>query len=233
MNCLEFRRTLYGNPDERSEAFARHRANCPECRAAAERIRRIDLTLSQALDVPVPDGLASRVLLKHRHMKGTVWRRGVPIPWAAAAVLSIGVAGWFGYEYGQIRNPALPEAVLAVVQRDLTPLTRLHSMQAPAVRAALAQVGASLTGDLPPVFHARKCNIRGNDGVHLVLDGASGRVTVFLLPAEMTRGRMLVEDEAFHGLIAPGQRGSIVVLGEPGEQLEQTLRRIDSSVSWL
>ena len=63
MECLEFRRRLGAEPHSRDPQVLAHRETCASCAAAWEKAQRFDRDLQGALDVPVPEGLAERVLL--------------------------------------------------------------------------------------------------------------------------------------------------------------------------
>jgi len=230
MDCLEFRRALYHAPEEPSEDFLAHRAGCAECAAEASRVQVLEAELRRVMEVPVPDGLAARIVFQHT--RGARRQVSLRLAWTAGILLTAGTAGLLGYLYGLDREPALPDAVLAVVTRDLTPLTRTATVAPPLVGTTLAGIGARLQGELSPIFHAKKCNIRGEDGVHLVLQGERGRVTVFLLPNEPTNNRLTIDSGRFNGLIVPADRGSVVVLGEPGEPLDRALERVHAHIAW-
>ncbi|MGH8172776.1 MAG: DUF3379 family protein, partial [Rhodanobacteraceae bacterium] len=63
MDCLEFRRLLGSDPRVASAAARAHLETCPRCRDAYARAHAFEGRLSQALSVPVPEGLADRILL--------------------------------------------------------------------------------------------------------------------------------------------------------------------------
>ncbi|PIW71165.1 MAG: DUF3379 domain-containing protein, partial [Hydrogenophilales bacterium CG12_big_fil_rev_8_21_14_0_65_61_21] len=66
MNCLEFRRLALANPLHPGAAALEHEAACPDCARFYLDLRRQEEEMYQALAIPVPEGLADRILLKTR-----------------------------------------------------------------------------------------------------------------------------------------------------------------------
>jgi hypothetical protein len=98
---------------------------------------------------------------------------------------------------------------------------------------ALFQIyGARLTEDLGQVNFAARCLMRNKLGIHLVLPGAVGPVTVFFMPAETPSTRLQVADKRFTGLVQPTSWGSVAVIGEVGEALDGVARRVLDAVVW-
>ncbi|MBS01740.1 MAG: hypothetical protein CMQ24_03425 [Gammaproteobacteria bacterium] len=66
MNCLDFRREALADPRlARTEpALAEHAAACDACRRFAGELAALDAEIERALDVPVPEGLAARIMLR-------------------------------------------------------------------------------------------------------------------------------------------------------------------------
>ena len=94
MNCLAFRRAKLADPNRLSAAARAHEQGCPGCLVFARRIDANEKRIVRALTVPVPEGLADRVIL------GATGRRpSSPYRlWALAAtvVLSTGIGlAWF------------------------------------------------------------------------------------------------------------------------------------------
>lgn len=67
MNCLELRRQLLAAPRELGAEAQEHRRSCAACAAFAEEQQMLEEKLHAELRVPVPEGLADRVLL---HIQG-------------------------------------------------------------------------------------------------------------------------------------------------------------------
>ncbi|MDQ2694563.1 MAG: DUF3379 domain-containing protein [Pseudomonadota bacterium] len=77
--------------------------------------------------------------------------------------------------------------------------------------------------------YAGVCHVRNRDGAHRVLAGRRGPVMVLILPHEPASGRQAVQSPQFFGVIVPARQGSIAVLGEAGEALQETADRVASA----
>lgn len=71
-----------------------------------------------------------------------------------------------------------------------------------------------------------------NGGVHLVFDGGKGPVIVLLLPREFISKPIAVRSEKVQGVILPTRNGSMALVGQNGEQLQQIAQKIRQAVSW-
>jgi hypothetical protein len=82
------------------------------------------------------------------------------------------------------------------------------------------------------VNFAAECLMRNRTGVHLVMPGQMGPITVFFMPGEMAESIMPVSSTRFSGKILPTAWGSIAVVGENGEPLDGLGERLAAAVHW-
>ena len=123
------------------------------------------------------------------------------------------------HEPAAIRTPFM-EPGLAVPEEELTTVLR--------------EAGANLGPMRPMVRYAKLCPFRGDVVAHFVVQGASGPVTVLLLPDEDVEQPLRVDEDGFIGTIVPLPiGGSIAVVGNQGEDaLEQIQREVAAAVRW-
>lgn len=236
MDCLTFRRQLLEDPTRHDGALSTHEAGCTACAGFARGLRADEARLRAALDVEPPAGLADRIQLTislgdtpARPIAGRRW-----LAVAASGVLAVSAAalGWvhFNKPYEDL---SLERSVLHHVKDEVA---HLHAA-GPAATGDLQQVFASFGASVDPnaigqVNFAGICAMRSNNGVHLVLRGEQGPVTVFFMPGEQATEVLQLQSERFAGLIEPTQWGSIAVVGEQGEKLMPVLNRVRHAVSW-
>jgi hypothetical protein len=82
------------------------------------------------------------------------------------------------------------------------------------------------------ITYARTCVIDGHRVPHLVIQGEHGPVTVLLLADEMIDAPITIEGVGIRGVILPVGSGSIAVIGERDEALEQIEKRVIDSMQW-
>ncbi|MEA3274619.1 MAG: DUF3379 family protein [Pseudomonadota bacterium] len=78
--------------------------------------------------------------------------------------------------------------------------------------------------------YAARCNIRRQEGVHLVLPGDKGAVTLLFMPNEHLPDSRSVSSAHLDGVIVPTSYGSLAVVGEKSESVSPILKRIQAAV---
>jgi len=91
---------------------------------------------------------------------------------------------------------------------------------------------AVLNGNAGLITYARTCVIDGHLVPHLVIQGKKGAITIILMPEEKVANAMPVEGKTVQGVILPVGDGSIAIIGERGERLDDVQQKILKSVTW-
>ncbi len=238
MNCQEFRRKLLIEPGSRSKEFDDHAASCRECAEQARQALRFEEKLHAALNVPSPTALGNRIIAA-RSDAAEPGRARFDSRWlalAAGLLLAVGLAGWMGYKWEQ--NFGISSGLgTAVVNHINAELDHLHAdadanVGRPTLVLLLSQFGARLEGEIGRVSYASRCPIRRHFGVHMVLPGQEGPVTVLIMPGENLLHRREVRSSRFSGVIVPTAYGSMAVVGEKLEPVEQVVERMQQSIIW-
>lgn len=213
MNCLEFRRHLATEPRSNGVAFLAHREACARCADAHAQALAFDDTIQRVLAVPVPAGLADRVLLRQttaalstrRHERRfTLWRM------AAVLALGVGVASlWVVSTPAQ----ALPDLAVGHLSHEPYALSARATVEPAQIRALFAARGVELAADPGPVNYLNLCHL-GRDGtVHMVVQEAGGPVTIYYVIGRADPGRAVWERNGIKGRSIPAGSGTLVLLG--------------------
>ncbi len=228
MNCLEARRRLATEPGVRDEALGDHLAACEACTAEAARSARLERVLREAVAVPVPEGLASRVLLRQEFAERPAKRWPRPLALAATiACVALAVA-----LLRASREAPIDAEVMALVAEAGYALAARGPVSEEEVAAALLPVGLGLEGEIGDVTFASRCLVRGRLAGHLVLRGDTAPVTVFLIPHAMVEERADVRSATLAGFVLREGQGTIAIVGAPGEQLAGIEARVRAAVRW-
>ena len=134
-----------------------------------------------------PEGMADRIMMATRLDREQSSRRRWWYGIAAAVLVSVGASMATLFTTSAERRGVVLAA--SVIDHILAEEHHLHEdtrVPASSLRYVFSRFGASLTEDIGPVFFAAECPMREKTGVHLVLRGESGPVTVFFMPGEMT-----------------------------------------------
>ena len=72
----------------------------------------------------------------------------------------------------------------------------------------------------------------GVQGVHMVMDGNVGAVTVMVIPNTPVEEELEISDERFEGLISPTPGGNLVVVGEKAEAIRNYSTLLAANINW-
>lgn len=213
MNCIDLRRDALVQPLRLAPEAQAHVDACPACRAFIERQRELDAELFETLRVPVPDGLADRILVAHG-----IRRRRAPIAWAIAATLMV-AAGLAVLAPPTFSGRALAGEAIAHVNHEPQAFRIVHRHPAALLPSELATQGVHLARALGEVTYATLCPTSAGYAHHFVVATAAGPITLLLLPADATsRRRTLVESDGMAAIVLPAARGSVAIVAKSREQ---------------
>ena len=234
MNCLEFRRQLLQDPHQTAPELLEHEANCHDCERYSRKIRAQEAALRSLLnEVSPPPGLADRIRLGVRLERRASTGRRVWFAAAASVLLAVAVSmsSLFTQHYER-EHMALAQNVIYHIEDEARHLRDPGPASPQRVHAVLARFGAELDGSIGRITFAAECVMRHRTGIHLILAGRQGPVTVFFMPGEQTARMIPVDSDRFHGEIVPTRWGSLAVIGEQGEPIEPIVTRVSRAVRW-
>jgi len=207
MNCIDFRRLVLVDPRGLSEDARGHAAECAACRETLEKQREADDRLFDAMQVPVPDGLADRILVAHG--KPPARRR---FAWAIAATLFLTAGvGLLGRRYLSA-DPLGAEAIEHVAHEPQS-FSTVQVVANDFLPAALAEQGFKATLALGKVSYERICPMDGRTARHVVVRTADGPVTLFLMPGDPSRRqRTVTETGGMAAVTVAAAKGSVAIV---------------------
>ncbi|HVA55449.1 MAG TPA: DUF3379 family protein [Gammaproteobacteria bacterium] len=232
VNCLEVRRILGAEPQRRDLALLEHCKVCAACAAFMKEMLGLDVRLSRALAVDVPEGLEARIVFRTTFR--SAHRRTYPWLAAAAAVVlavGLGIGAW----RMSVRESYMPLAEVVVqhiMQKSQALLASTTPVNDADVSAVLERVGAKLQGNMGPITYANTFYMHGQLGAHLVMMTPHGAVTLLLLPHIHVDKRMQMDMQGFHCMIDPIGIGSIVIVASASMPMDGMEQHIMSMVQW-
>jgi len=246
MNCEDYKQIIGADPDAKPEGAAEHIAACVDCRqftaemvalnARMAKALKINVPPRPALDLPPIDGSPDNE--RHSNVVGLHARKpqSISTPTWLAIAASFAVAAFIGLQFfaGNVDDGLnLADEVLAHVDHEPQALvvTNVAVSEDSLSRVVNPTVG-TLSAGLGLVSYARTCIINGKPVPHLVIQGENGPVTVLLMPEEMIDGPLQVDGESVNGVILPVGNGSIAIIGEDSENLEEVQQQVLDSVEF-
>jgi len=233
MDELEFRRRLYAEPNENDpliEAYAKEDA---ERSKFLNDIKQLDKDITDALNIPVPENLADKLILNqalesHRVEKK---KRRVHIAIAASVAFCCSILINFAMQQAPLD---LGQHALAHVHHELNSLeptdTRYQLAQ---VNTQLASFGGSVSNLPGEVSYSTFCDFEGQKSLHLVFQTEQGPVTLFIVPSDnQYNAQSQFKNERFNGQIYQTQKASFIMLGENDQDLEKYQKQVADNIIW-
>lgn len=214
MNCLEFRRRLGSEPMSTEPEFVAHRESCPHCAAASDRAFEFETRLSRAVKVPVPNGLAERILLAQTtdaRQQQRRNRRGFTALLAAAAcvVITVALVARDGEEGGM---PMVDQVVEHVLHHEPLAIASVGSVASAAVSAAFASRGVAVDTVPDGISYVHECPVGPFRTVHMVMPSAQGAVSVVYVADVDARERRNSQRSDMRVREVPLGRGALVMV---------------------
>jgi hypothetical protein len=238
MNCEDYQEALAADPSASVDGGAEHVAACESCAAFRASMQALDAKIAKALAIDVPelvlpelsdlDDSVVDIQVKRKQTFTTPTWIGI----AATVVLAAFVgARMLDHEMGS--GLPLSEEVLAHVDHEpgalkVTDVAVSDEQFSSVVNPSVGTVDR----DVGLVTYARSCIINGRTIPHLVIQGEKGPITLLLMPEERISSAVTLDGKGVSGVIIPMGNGSVAIIGERDEPLEEIKQRIVDSVKW-
>lgn len=234
MNCEEYRQAIAADPS--FDGGAGHLSECATCQAYREEMLSLDQRIAGALEIDVPELVTPElpdidtntvVALHSRRWPSAPTWLAMAATVAIAAVLGVRMFG-IGVEYDSLADEVLAHLDHEPGALRVTDVAVSDERLRSVVPASVADFdrGAGL------ISYAQSCIINGHTVPHLVIQGAKGPVTVLLMPEEDVGKAITLQGENVNGVILPVGNGSIAIIGDAGERIEEIQERVARSVTW-
>jgi hypothetical protein len=132
----------------------------------------------------------------------------------------------------QVEQRRLSEEFVALVTGAPYALTASELMSGPEISERLGPAGLDLAGDIGDVTFAGPCIVRGKISGHIVVQGETAPVTVFLIKDQLVASRATIRSDHYSGVVIPQGTGTIAIVSAPGESIDQVEAQVRSAVRW-
>lgn len=250
MDELEFRRQALANPYESNPAFLAALQESPARRKWVEELKAGEQELVQALKVPLPEGLAERILLRQALDRSdeeaaarVVPLRAQPAParvWRQVAVAA-SVAFLLGFSTRWLpldsEHPDLSSVALAHVYGEQSFTHGVDErVSLETINAKMEKYGARLTSmaGLGHITYVNHCSFYQGPALHMEIQGSKGPITLFLVPRHVPLkiGRDDFSDGRLQGEIMELKGANMVLIGPMGEPLKPLADQLQKEMHW-
>jgi hypothetical protein len=233
MTHAQYRIAILADPHNADAEQRAHREACAECRAFTEQLLKFESRLEQAVRVDIAPRAEVLPFERKRANVAPAARRWLGL--AASVVLGAALVGgvWL-----TVPQSSLAAAVVAHMAGEPEAWQRTD-VAVPQLELAevLKDSKLRLKPDAGIVSYASSCTFRGHKVPHLVVQTASGPVTVMVLVHEAPRRPTQFASEGYRGTIVPVPgHGSIAVLMRDSridaDEIQRIAARVDDSIVW-
>ena len=214
--CAHARIAIGGEPHALPPEVTAHLTSCAACRQFLAETLALDGRLRAALELPL-----------------SKFRKAAPVParrFALAASVALAILA--GGSLWLFRpQAALADEVVDHIRHESGSWSAREVLSASELADVLRQAGVTFDSSMPVVY-AMACPFHGLLVPHLVVQTASGPMTVMLLAHEKVSGRQEFSEGGFEGVLLPAGEGSVAVLMQNGKVPESAATQVLSGVRW-
>ncbi len=235
MDDLEFRRRIMSDPKYRDGELTAAIKESEANSKFADEILDLDNQIAKAMSVDVPVDLADRILF---NQSSSAKDDNVVRPNFAkrAMAMAASVAFVVGLLVGQINwgNIVVPHAQATIADTaikhvlDEKPFVDKldEQVQSSQINAKMVPFAYKLSERFPyHVYYLNHCGFGESNALHMVFQGESGKVTLFLAGVTSTKTEDFVKDD-MSGVIEPIGNTSMILVGDKGENVAKIAEQI-------
>lgn len=221
MNCLEFRRAALANPHHPGHEALAHEAECASCARYYRELRQQEELLYEEMNIPVPEGLADRVLLRSR----SGWRdwlapRFAVSALAASLILAVALGTGWKLRSGELEPAMLAAGIAEHVEEEYKALAAKQVVPEATLISAVRRGGGELMQAPGPATYADHCPLPGGGkGEHLVFDTPHGKLTLILMPGKRIAYPVRVEKDGLTVSLMAAGKGSLALVSTRRERI--------------
>lgn len=233
MNCLAARRLVSSDisqcSSENNNEVLQHIAACPSCKSFFEKQLKFNAVVKKAVEVDVPEGLASRILVEHQlNQKKEASKK--KYSWSAIAASIVMVFAVATVTTLQ-SPPAIAGAILEHVHDEMWVLDDKMHVTLESLNQLLKPHGVKADESIGYATHAGDCIIQGKRGVHIVFAGKNAPVTMIVFPELLDRSKPVkVSDDVFTAVLMNTKKGTLALISEDEVSLQKFEQRLKTSL---
>jgi hypothetical protein len=227
MNCLEFRRLKLAEPKHTGEEARAHASECPACLGFARGVDESEAALERSLAVPVPEGLADRILLRRAgHRRAGRWA------YALAASLLLAVTAGVFVATRESDAEALARLAIEHVLEEPQSLNTLYNADAERLAAIVREFGGNMREPIGRVRYIKRCPVEQGSGWHIVFEAPQGLATMILVDDRPVRNVATARLDRFSARVEPVRKGYYALVTDSPESTAAVAGLLRQRIDW-
>ncbi|TYK64299.1 DUF3379 family protein [Colwellia echini] len=235
MDDLQFRRAIYSDPNNQDADIIAAQQQDPSKKKFAKDICQLDDKIKQALQVPVPDDLYNKLILRQTLASHQVQKRKKRLHLAIAA--SVAIIGGLLINALQFSSSytSLADYALAHVNHEQGLLKNNdgEAIDLSVLNNKMTSFDGAFSRSLGKLLFVDYCRFDGMKSLHLVFQGKTSPVTIFVVPKNNQLSfNSTFHDKQFFGGALAFNKNNIIVVADKNESLSQWQQNINDTVTW-
>lgn len=231
MDDLTFRKTVYADPFTMDPAVIEAASKDSKKKAFWDEIKAMEVQLQTAMNIPVPENLAERLILRQtlsQHKSDSQKR-----PWYIALAASVVFASVLSFGMLNSGNSKLTDDVFAHMSHMDVELNKSAQVDINTVNDKLASFNGQVNGDLGEVVSANYCYLDKIKSLHVILRGENGLTSLFVVPNSITDtiGKSF-SNATYQGASFLLESAKVIVIGENRSDVERLEQRAKQAMSF-
>jgi len=235
MDDLQFRRSIYAAPSSQDKDIIAAQNADPAKKQLAQELCQFDEKLKQAMKIPVPDDLCNKLLLRQTLASHQQEKRKTRIHLALAASVAIVAGVVVNYLQFSSSYTNLGDYALAHVYHEQTYFSNDDNTRVSltSLNNKMTTFKGSFSESMGELISADYCRFDGMKSLHLVFQGLTDTVTIFVVPKkEHLAFTNKFSDEKLQGESLSFKHANILVVADKNESLSQWQRTINNNITW-
>jgi len=239
MDDLQFRRSVYADPHNNDDTFSDEMMSAinsdPQRQQFSKDIKQLDDKIAQALNVDVPESLVNKLILRQTLASHQQQKRKSRIHLAMAASVALVIGLTVNFMQFSSAYDSLGDYALAHVYHEDNYFN--NNDEAKVSLASLNQKMASFNGSfsssLGKLISADYCRFDSMKSLHLVFQGKTDIVTVFVVPHnDSLTFESNFNDDKLIGRSQTFSKANVIVVADQNESLQQWQNAITDNIQW-
>ncbi|MBA6292599.1 DUF3379 domain-containing protein [Colwellia sp. MB3u-70] len=235
MDDLKFRRSLLAEPNNRDDAINAAIKSDSAKQKFSQELDTLENKIAQAMHIPVPEDLAHKLILRQTFASHQQQKRKtrIRLSMAASVALVMGLTLNFMMFSSTYKN--LGDYAIAHVNYEASHFS--NNDQPKVTLASLNEKMATFKGSFDSTFgrliFADYCRFDGTNSLHLVFQGQSSPVNIFILPDdEDIKFIANFANDKLQGRSLNFNHSNIIVVGDKKEPIKQWQERVSDHITW-
>jgi len=235
MDDLQFRRTILAEPNSQDpELLAAQNAD-PTKKQMAKEVQQLDEQLNDALNIPVPDDLYNKLILRQTMASHQQQKKKSRIHLALAASVAFAVGLTVNFMQFSSAYAGLGDYALAHVYHEQNVFDNNSDVRVSlaSVNTKMSTFSGAFTEQAGELISADYCRFDGIKSLHLVFQGKNSPVNVFIVPErEAVEFTKAFFDDSYNGRSMKFGDKEMIIVGDKNESLQQWQSNLSENIQW-